>query len=77
MEDLHFMVDKKILERIITESGITAGETILEIGGGHGELTSHLAGKGRLIVIEKNKEFFSYRKEGSSCGRMLSVIMLA
>ncbi len=24
----------------------------------------------------QNKEFFSYRKEGSSCGRMMSVIML-
>jgi YfiH family protein len=30
----------------------------------------------RICTSCQNKEFFSYRKEGSSCGRMLSVIML-
>lgn len=30
----------------------------------------------KICTSCKNKEFFSYRKEGESCGRMMSVIML-
>lgn len=30
----------------------------------------------KICTSCNNKDFFSYRKEGSSCGRMLSVMML-
>ena len=46
------MVDKAIIEKIITAIRPQSGETILEIGPGKGALTAHLIGKARLIAVE-------------------------
>ncbi|MBI4021527.1 MAG: hypothetical protein HY369_04745 [Candidatus Aenigmarchaeota archaeon] len=55
MDDLHFMTDQDMIRRI---AGYTQpGDTVLEIGGGHGELTAALQQRARrVIVIEKRQD---------------------
>jgi dimethyladenosine transferase len=49
----HFLIDDRIIERILSYADIRPTETILEIGGGTGNLTRKLATKCRkLTVIE-------------------------
>src|SRR5450756_2703004 len=49
----HFLIDDRIIERILSYADIRPTETILEIGGGTGNLTRKLATKCRkLSVIE-------------------------
>jgi 16S rRNA (adenine1518-N6/adenine1519-N6)-dimethyltransferase len=49
----HFLIDDRIIERILSYADIRPTETILEIGGGTGNLTKKLAAKCRkLSVIE-------------------------
>ncbi len=53
----HFLIDNRIVGRIIRYAHVHAHDTILEIGGGTGNLTRELAKScGRLIVIEKDKK---------------------
>ncbi|MBI1961222.1 MAG: ribosomal RNA small subunit methyltransferase A [Candidatus Sungbacteria bacterium] len=46
----HFLVDKKILARIVKTASVKKGENILEIGPGFGALTSELIQKGANVV---------------------------
>lgn len=55
MEDLHFMVDRETIKRIIAATDIKPEETILEIGAGKGELTAFLCKKAQVIAIEKDR----------------------
>jgi 16S rRNA (adenine1518-N6/adenine1519-N6)-dimethyltransferase len=49
----HFLHDDWVLDRIVSEGGFHPGETVLEVGGGTGELTERLAAvAGRLISVE-------------------------
>lgn len=57
-EDHHFMVDRGAISKIIARVSVAPGETILEIGAGHGELTQLLAGKARVIAVEKDRGMF-------------------
>ena len=50
----NFLVDKNILEKIVTTADIF-DKTILEIGPGRGALTELLVSKGDLIAVEKDK----------------------
>lgn len=53
----HFLIDDRIVHRIIRYAHIRAHDTVLEIGGGTGNLTRELANAcERLIVIEKDKQ---------------------
>jgi 16S rRNA (adenine1518-N6/adenine1519-N6)-dimethyltransferase len=53
----HFLTDRRILQRIADALGATDGDTVLEIGPGHGGLTEVLtASAGRLIAIEKDAD---------------------
>jgi len=53
----HYLMDASVLERIVSTLDINSTDTIIEIGAGHGELTTHIlaARPQKLIAIEKDK----------------------
>lgn len=54
----HFLTDKSVLDRIISEADIDADDVVLEIGAGKGLLTRRLSGLcSKVIVIEKDPSF--------------------
>lgn len=49
----NFLVDRHILEALVSAAGLTGNETVLEVGPGLGVLTRELAGRaGRVVTIE-------------------------
>lgn len=58
----HFLKNKEVLETIVETLDVRVGDTIIEIGPGHGELTEVMIEQlkdrkiERLILIEKDKE---------------------
>jgi 16S rRNA (adenine1518-N6/adenine1519-N6)-dimethyltransferase len=53
----HFLIDDQIIEQIIGYANISPSETILEIGGGTGNLTRKLAPLcHRLLVVEADQQ---------------------
>lgn len=49
----HFLHDEDVLDQIVQQGGFNAGEQVLEIGGGTGELTERLARAGcRIVSVE-------------------------
>lgn len=51
----HFLISRPALTKIVGTIAPQRGETIIEIGGGHGELTSHLGDTdSKIIAIEKD-----------------------
>ena len=59
-KDQHFLIDKKILNRIIDYGDLKNSDTVLEIGAGYGNLTGELARKaGRVIAVEIDQELAS------------------
>src|SRR5438445_8987729 len=53
----HFLVDARVIDRIIRELGPRNNETIIEIGPGKGALTSRLVeNAGRVIAIEFDRK---------------------
>jgi 16S rRNA (adenine1518-N6/adenine1519-N6)-dimethyltransferase len=62
--DQHFLLDKKILERIVKLSKPNKKDIILEIGAGKGDLTNILSQKVKKVyAIEKDKELFTKLKK--------------
>lgn len=52
----HFLVDRRIIQKIIHCAGFQASDSVLEIGPGKGSLTLPLAGRVRRIVaVEKDR----------------------
>jgi 16S rRNA (adenine1518-N6/adenine1519-N6)-dimethyltransferase len=53
----NFLADERVVERIVQEVSPRADETIVEIGAGHGALTSRLVERsGRLLAIEFDRD---------------------
>ncbi|MCC6712682.1 MAG: ribosomal RNA small subunit methyltransferase A [Candidatus Dadabacteria bacterium] len=51
----NFITDKRVIERIMSEAGITSDDEVLEIGPGLGALTFALARKAaRVVAVEKD-----------------------
>src|SRR3954464_14548482 len=49
----HFLHDADVLERIVREGGFGPDDSVLEVGGGTGELTERLARvAGHLVSVE-------------------------
>ncbi len=64
IKDQHFMTDETIINKICDISEVKPGDNVVEIGGGAGALTKHLASIGALItVIEKDTYYASYLKD--------------
>ncbi len=55
----NFLTDKSIIEKIISSAGQLENKTIIEIGGGSGNLTKYLleARPKKLVVIEIDKDY--------------------
>lgn len=51
----NFLKNKYFLKKIAEQLDISTKDTIIEIGGGHGELTTHLTQANKLIVYEIDK----------------------
>lgn len=59
----HFLMDETILEDMIDEAGVKAGDTVLEIGPGIGNLTERLLQHGvKVISVEKDPQFLPVLK---------------
>ena len=51
----NFITDKRVIDRIVSEAGITSEDEVLEIGPGLGALTFSLAEKAaRVVAVEKD-----------------------
>ena len=49
----HFLVDKRVLSKIITAADLSEQDSVVEVGAGKGLLTSELAGRvGKVIAVE-------------------------
>ncbi|GAB6183490.1 16S rRNA (adenine(1518)-N(6)/adenine(1519)-N(6))-dimethyltransferase RsmA [Thermodesulfovibrio hydrogeniphilus] len=60
----HFLRNIEILERIISVSGITSSDTVVEIGPGMGDLTAELLKHAKeVIAIEIDQNLFKILKE--------------
>ena len=60
----NFLIDKKVLEKIIVASDIKPNDTILEVGPGIGTLTQELAKRaGKVISVEKDETMIEVLKE--------------
>lgn len=60
----NFLIDKRILRKIIVAADIKPNETILEVGPGTGTLTRELAKKAKkVIVVEKDSMMVAILKE--------------
>jgi len=52
----HFLTDPRILSRIVDALDLEHGETVIEIGPGHGTLTRELLARGaQVVAIEKDR----------------------
>lgn len=60
----HFLKSQKALSQIIDAGDIHTGDTVLEIGPGHGVLTELLLAKGATVIaIEKDRELIPLLEE--------------
>lgn len=60
----HFLVDERVVARIVDELEPRADETVIEIGPGRGALTGRLVERaGRLIAVEFDRELVSLLRE--------------
>jgi len=60
----HFLIDQKVLQKIIQTADLMKKDTVLEIGPGLGTLTLELAKKaGQVIAVEKDKRMCQILKE--------------
>jgi 16S rRNA (adenine1518-N6/adenine1519-N6)-dimethyltransferase len=59
----HFLIDKKVLNRIVNAAQLTKKDVVLEIGPGLGVLTEALAKKvGKVIAVEIDRGMVKYLK---------------
>jgi 16S rRNA (adenine1518-N6/adenine1519-N6)-dimethyltransferase len=59
----HFLADRNVRDRLVSEAELTRDDSVLEVGSGLGFLTSELASKaGKVIAIEKDRTLAEYLK---------------
>jgi len=60
----HFLVDKRVLHRIVSAAELTSEDTVIEVGPGLGILTKELARRaGRVIAVEADPNLASALRE--------------
>ena len=71
----HFLKNKSAIRKIVEALEIKEGETIVEIGPGHGELTAQMAdGEGRMVLIEKDAALCAELKKRFEDSSVIEVI---
>lgn len=73
----HFLINKEKIGRIVEALDLKSGDTIVEIGPGHGELTRELRIKNkelRIIAIEKDKNLAENLKKKSARAQNIKII---
>lgn len=71
----NFLIDKNVLNKIITASDLKPGDTVLEIGPGIGTLTQELAKNAKqIITIEKDRTMVEILKETLTGYKNIEVI---
>ncbi|MBI2050558.1 MAG: ribosomal RNA small subunit methyltransferase A [Parcubacteria group bacterium] len=71
----HFLVDEKVLERIIIAAAPKKNENILEIGPGFGVLTRALAGRGaNVVAVEFDRKLAHYLSNEFGASKPVRVI---
>ncbi|VVB89159.1 putative ribosomal RNA small subunit methyltransferase A [uncultured archaeon] len=65
--DQHFLIDKRVMNRIIEYGNLDSSDVVLEIGAGYGNLTELLAKRaGKVIAIEMDPQLASSIKESQN-----------
>ena len=60
----NFLVDKRVLDKIMETAGLSDQDTVVEIGPGLGVLTQELASKaGLVLAIEKDRRFVEWLRK--------------
>ncbi|MBU4246133.1 MAG: 16S rRNA (adenine(1518)-N(6)/adenine(1519)-N(6))-dimethyltransferase RsmA [Nanoarchaeota archaeon] len=74
--DQHFMIDEKMLKKIVSAAKLKKGDVVLEIGAGVGNLTKLLAEKAKKVyAIEKDNALSStLKKETAEFGNIEIII---
>lgn len=71
----NFLVDERVIDRIIRAADARGGETIIEIGAGRGALTKHLVEKDcRLLAVEFDRELIESLREEISARANFTLI---
>ncbi|MEK9154477.1 MAG: 16S rRNA (adenine(1518)-N(6)/adenine(1519)-N(6))-dimethyltransferase RsmA [Patescibacteria group bacterium] len=77
----HFLINKKKLRKIADAIEIEQGDVLIEIGSGHGELTSELVNRlidkkieAKIFAVEKDKNFVDFLKEKFSKEENIEII---
>ncbi len=71
----NFLVDEKIIEKMIVGSGVGPGDTVVEIGPGRGALTRRLTGiAGRVIAVELDERLISALRDACAPADNLQVV---
>ena len=71
----NFLIDPRVLEKIITAANITAEDFVLEIGPGIGTMTQHLAEKARQVVaVEIDKALIPILEDTLSSYENITII---
>ncbi len=60
----HFLVDRRVLARILRAADPQPDETIVEVGPGHGTLTAELAQRGARVIAVELDQALAARLEG-------------
>ena len=72
--DQHFMIDRKLIKRIIEYSDLNGKDVVLEIGSGKGFLTKELIKKCKVLAVEKDESFKKELAKWSKINRNLEVV---
>ena len=73
--DQHLMADAESARMIVDAAEIAPSDSVLEIGGGLGALSSELAKRpGKLTILEKDDRYFQALRRRFSSSRNVSVI---
>lgn len=71
----HFLKNKKIIKEILKAAELEKGDLVLEIGAGHGELTSELVKtKTKILAVEKDKKLFGFLNKKFSKEKNLKIL---
>ena len=71
----HFLINGRILDRIIEISGVGADDVVLEVGAGIGTLTVALARTGaRVVAVEVDARFIPVLREVCAAYRTVQII---